>query len=88
LFLLKELPDAYSERQRPFFRLYYGPEFIARMFRPWYERLVVAPLFIGPGSSWENGYVEFFNRKLRDELPNGKLFYTLHEVRVIVKGWR
>ena len=51
-----------------------GPEFIARMLRQWYERLAVAPLFIEPGSPWENGYVESFNGKLRDELLNGELF--------------
>jgi putative transposase len=65
-----------------------GPEFIARMLRQWYERLALAPLFIAPGSPWENGYVESFNGKLRDELLNGELFYTLHEARVIVEGWR
>lgn len=70
------------------FRLYYGPEFIARMLRQWYEQLAIAPLFIEPGSPWENGYVESFNGKLRDELLNGELFYTLHEARVIVGGWR
>ena len=65
-----------------------GPECIARMLRQWYERLAVAPLFIDPGSPWENGYVESFNGKLRDELLNGELFYTLHEAQVIVEGWR
>jgi putative transposase len=65
-----------------------GPEFIARMLRQWYERLPVVPLFIEPGSPWENGYVESFNGKLRDELLNGELFYTLQEARVIVEGWR
>ena len=65
-----------------------GPECIARMLRQWYERLAVAPLCIEPGSPWENGYVESFNGKLRDELLNGEPFYTLHEARVIVEGWR
>jgi transposase InsO family protein len=65
-----------------------GPEFIARMLRQWYERLTVVPLFIEPGSPWENGYIESFNGKLRDELLNGELFYTLQEARVIVEGWR
>ena len=58
------------------------------MLRQWYERLTVVPLFIEPGSPWENGYVESFNGKLRDELLNGELFYTLHEAEVIVEGWR
>ena len=50
--------------------------------------LTVAPLFIEPGSPWENGYVESFNGKLRDELLNGELFYTLHEAQVLVERWR
>ena len=58
------------------------------MLRQWYERLTVMPLFIELGSPWENGYVESFNGKLRDELLNGELFYPLHEARVIVEGWR
>lgn len=65
-----------------------GPEFIARILRQWYERLTVAPLFIEPGSPWENGYVESFNGKLWDELLNGELFYTVQEARVIVERWR
>jgi transposase InsO family protein len=58
------------------------------MLRQWYERLTVVPLFIEPGSQWENGYGESFNGKLRDELLHGELFYTLHEAEVIVEGWR
>ena len=65
-----------------------GPEFIARALQAWYRVLTVAPLFIEPGSPWENGYVKSFNGKLRDELLNGELFYTLHEVQVLVERWR
>lgn len=65
-----------------------GPEFIARALRAWYNRLTIAPLFIEPGSPWENGYVESFNGKLRDELLNGELFYTLQEAQVLVERWR
>ena len=65
-----------------------GPEFIARALRAWYGVLAVAPLFIEPGSPWENGYVESFNGKLRDELLDGELFYTLHEAQVLVERWR
>lgn len=50
--------------------------------------LAVAPLFIEPGSPWENGYVESCNGTLRDELLNGELFYTLHEAQVLVERWR
>ena len=43
---------------------------------------------IGPGSLWENGYVESFNGKLRDELLNREVFYTLDEIRVLTEMWR
>ena len=66
----------------------HGPEFIARALQAWYRLLTVAPLFIEPGSPWENGYVESFNGKLRDELLNRELFYTLHEAQVLVERWR
>jgi len=65
-----------------------GPEFIAQALRQWYQQLEVAPLFIEPGSPWENGYVESFNGKLRDELLNGELFYTLPEAQIIIERWR
>ena len=65
-----------------------GPEFIAQALREWYGQLEVAPLFIEPGSPWENGYVESFNGKLRDELLNGELFYTLQEAKIIIEQWR
>ena len=45
-------------------------------------------LFIEPGSPWENGYVESFNGKLRDELLNGEIFYTLKEAQSLVQDWR
>ena len=48
----------------------------------------VTTLFIEPGSPWENGYIESFNGKLRDELLNGEIFYTLREAQVIIEGWR
>ena len=65
-----------------------GPAFIATALRAWYRVLAVAPLFIEPGSPWENGYVESFNGKSRDELLNGELFDTLHEAQVLVERWR
>ena len=45
-------------------------------------------LFIEPGSPWENGYVESFNGKLRDELLNREIFTTLLEAKVLVENWR
>ena len=65
-----------------------GPEFVAEKVRGWLERLEVGPLFIEPGSPWENGYNESFNGKLRDELLKGELFDTLLEAQVLVERWR
>lgn len=65
-----------------------GPEFIANMLREWLQRLNVETLFIEPGSPWENGYIESFNGKLRDELLNGEIFDTLTEARVVTERWR
>ena len=65
-----------------------GAEFTARMIRQWLKRLGVRTLFIEPGSPWENGYNESFNGKLRDELLNGEIFYTLKEAQVLIERWR
>ncbi len=65
-----------------------GPEFVAKAVRDWLSRLEVGTLFIEPGSPWENGYIESFNGKLRDELLNGEIFTTLEEARVLTKWWR
>jgi len=65
-----------------------GPEFTARAVRKWLARLGVKTLFIEPGSPWENGYIESFNGKLRDELLNREIFYTLTEAKVLIEQWR
>lgn len=65
-----------------------GPEFIATRLRLWFEQLELKPLFIQPGSPWENGYVESFNGKLRDELLNGEIFYSMKEAQVMIEKWR
>lgn len=65
-----------------------GPEFTAREVRRWLGRLGVKTLFIEPGSPWENGYIESFNGKLRDELLNREIFTTLTEAKVLIAGWR
>ena len=65
-----------------------GPEFTAQAVRDWLKRVGVRTLFIEPGSPWENGYVESFNGKLRDELLNGEIFYTLREAKVLIEAWR
>jgi len=65
-----------------------GPEFTAKAVRKWLNRLGVKTLFIEPGSPWENGYIESFNGKLRDELLNREVFYTLTEAKVLIEQWR
>jgi transposase InsO family protein len=50
--------------------------------------LTTTTLFIEPGSPWENGYIESFNGKLRDELLNGELFFTLREAEILIEEWR
>jgi transposase InsO family protein len=65
-----------------------GSEFTAKAVRGWLERLGVGTLYIEPGSPWENGYIESFNGKLRDELLNGELFMSLREAQVLVEWWR
>ncbi len=65
-----------------------GPEFVANAVREWLGRLGVTTLYIEPGSPWENGYIESFNARLRDELLNGEIFYSLEEVRIVTSWWR
>ncbi len=65
-----------------------GPEFTAKVVRKWLTSLGVKTLFIEPGSPWENGYIESFNSRLRDELLNGEIFTTLLEAKVLIEAWR
>lgn len=65
-----------------------GAEFTAKAVRDWLNKLGVKTLFIEPGSPWENGYIESFNGRMRDELLNRELFTTLHEARVLIANWR
>ena len=65
-----------------------GPEFVAQALRNWLAAVGSKTAYIMPGSPWENGYCESFNSKLRDELLNGEIFYTLKEAKIIIEGWR
>jgi len=65
-----------------------GPEFTAKAVRNWLKDLEVTTLFIEPGSPWENGYIESFNAKLRDELLNREVFTTLIEAKILIEEWR
>jgi transposase InsO family protein len=65
-----------------------GPEFVAVAFRQWIAAVGAKIAYIEPGSPWENGYCESFNGKLRDELLNGEIFYTLKESQIMIEAWR
>ena len=65
-----------------------GPEFTARAIREWLAKVGAQTLYIEPGSPWENGYVESFNGKLRDELLDREIFYTLQEVEILTEQYR
>ena len=80
LFIRKGLPDHIRSDN--------GSEFTAKAVRHCLERLGVKTLFIEPGSPWENGYIESFNGKLRNELLNGEIFTTLLEAQVLIEQWR
>jgi len=80
LFILRGVPD--------YIRSDNGSEFTATLVRKWLDKLKVKTLFIEPGSPWEKGYNESFNGKLRDELLNGEIFYTLKEAQILIEQWR
>jgi len=80
LFLLRGVPEHIRSDN--------GPEFTAKTIRKWLGRMDVKTLFVEPGSPWENGYIESFNGKLRDELLNREIFTTLTEAKVLIADWR
>ena len=87
--VLEVLADLFVRHGPPeYLRSDNGPEFTAKLVRRWLGRVGVETLFIEPGSPWENGYNESFNGKLRDELLNGEIFYSLAEAAVLVEQWR
>lgn len=87
--VIEQLAELFVSRGTPdFIRSDNGSEFTATAIRGWLERLGVKTLYIEPGSPWENGYVESFNGKFRDELLNGEVFDTVLEARVIIERWR
>ncbi len=80
LFCRKGLPD--------YIRSDNGSEFTAKRVRKFIRNLGTYPAFIEPGSPWENGYIESFNGKMRDELLNGEIFDTMTEAKVLIGRWR
>ena len=65
-----------------------GPEFIADAIKGWLSDKKVETLYIAPGSPWENGYIESFHGRLRNELLNRELFYSVKEAKVLAENWR
>jgi len=80
LFITRGIPDHIRSDN--------GSEFTSKAIQVWLPKLRVKTLYITPGSPWENGYNESFNGRLRDELLNGEIFYTLKEAQVIIEQWR
>src|ERR671912_1219139 len=65
-----------------------GPEFVAKAVQGWITAVGARTAYIAPGSPWENGYVESFNARLRDELLDREVFYSLREAEVVIESWR
>ena len=65
-----------------------GPEFVAKAVRDWIGAVGAKTAYIEKGSPWENGYVESFHARLRDELLDGEIFYSLREAQIIIESWR
>ena len=80
LFLIRGIPG--------FIRSDNGPEFIADAIKKWLSEKNVQTLYIGPGSPWENGYIESFNGRLRDEDLHREIFHSVKEAKVIVESWQ
>ena len=87
--VLDQLTQLFIQRRIPdYIRSDNGGEFTAKTVRKWLDDLRIKTLYIEPGSPWENGYLESFNGKLRDELLNGEIFDTLQEAQVLAERWR
>ena len=87
--VLEVLADVMICRGTPqYIRSDNGPEFIATALRKWIADVGTQTAYIEPGSPWENGYCESFNSKLRDELLNLEVFYSLREAEVLIERWR
>jgi transposase InsO family protein len=80
LFILRGLPGHIRSDN--------GPEFVAKAVQEWITAVGAKTAYIAPGSPWENGYIESFNARLRDELLDGEIFYTLKEAQIVIESWR
>ena len=87
--VLERLSDLFVRRDVPdYIRSDNGPEFVAKAIRRWLDQVNVEALYVEPGSPWQNGYIESFNGKLRDELLDREVFDTLTEAKVLIERWR
>jgi transposase InsO family protein len=80
LFILRGVPEHIRSDN--------GPEFVAKTVQAWITAVGAKTAYIAPGSPWENGYVESFNARMRDELLEGEIFYSLREAQIIIESWR
>lgn len=80
LFLIRGVPQ--------YLRSDNGPEFIAKVIKGWLARSQVGPLYVEPGSPWQNGYVESFHSRVRDEFLNTELFTSVAEAKLLATQWR
>ena len=65
-----------------------GPEFIARIVQRWLAEQRIKTIYIEPGSPWQNGFVESFHGRFRDECLNREQLWTLTEARVVIEDYR
>jgi transposase InsO family protein len=87
--VIDRLFDLFISRGIPeYIRSDNGPEFVSKSIRRWLHTSGVRTLYIEPGSPWENGYIESFNGKLRDELLNREIFDTVFEAKVLADRWK
>jgi putative transposase len=61
---------------------------VAQAVQDWIGAVGAKTAYITPGSPWENGFIESFNARLRDELLDGEIFYTLREAQIVIESWR
>lgn len=80
LFILRGVPEHIRSDN--------GPEFIAKAVQQWIRAVGAKTAYITPGSPWENGFIESFNARFRDELLNGEIFYSLAEAKIVTESWR
>jgi len=80
LFILRGVPEHIRSDN--------GPEFVAKAVQGWIAAVGAKTADIAPGSPWENGFIESFNPRLRDELLDGEIFYSLQEARIVIESWR